>query len=162
MVPSACSGRNDAPRTTKIASGREGYHLHAFKLRCRHHGMTWTGDRHRDAAGRDVTLAYLQLRVRQRNPNEYDFGDLWEHDIRIEAKLEREGGKVYPTCIARVRAGPPGNIGVHQVIWRSPTPACLRCPRTGPTASLCLTTAMQKWTDTPIDLNHVGHPEAIR
>ncbi|MER9594095.1 hypothetical protein [Mesorhizobium sp. M0244] len=42
---------------------------------------------------------------------EYDFGDLWEHEIRVEAKHEREGGKVYPVCIAGARAGPPEGIG---------------------------------------------------
>jgi hypothetical protein len=51
------------------------------------------------------------LRVRQRIHYEYDFGDLWEHELRVEAKLERDGGKVYPICIAGARAGPPEDIG---------------------------------------------------
>ncbi len=38
-------------------------------------------------SGREVTLADLVLRVRQRIRYEYDFGDLWEHEIRVEAKL---------------------------------------------------------------------------
>ncbi|WP_349008341.1 IS1096 element passenger TnpR family protein [Mesorhizobium yinganensis] len=59
----------------------------------------WTGERHRDASGREIMLADHQLRVRQRILYEYDFGDLWEHEIRVEAKLEREGGKAYPVCI---------------------------------------------------------------
>ncbi|RWF24039.1 MAG: hypothetical protein EOS64_09135 [Mesorhizobium sp.] len=53
----------------------------------RHYGTTSTGKRHRDAAGREVTLANLQLRGRQRIRYEYDFGDLWEHEIRL--RLER-------------------------------------------------------------------------
>lgn len=97
-------------RTIQIAFDWEGYHLHAFKLHGRHYGTTWTGERHRDAV-REVTLADLQLRVRQRIHYEYDFGDLWEHEIRVEAKLEREGGKVYPVCIAGASAGPPEDIG---------------------------------------------------
>lgn len=71
----------------------------------------WTGERHRDAAGREVVLAELQLCVRQRILYEYDFGDLWEHEIRVEATLERESGKAYPVCIAGTRAGPPEDIG---------------------------------------------------
>ena len=98
-------------RTIQIAFGWEDYHLHAFKLHGWHYGTTWTGERHRDVAGREVTLADLELRVRQRIRYEYDFGDLWEHEIRVEAKLEREGGKVYPVCIAGARAGPPEDIG---------------------------------------------------
>lgn len=98
-------------RTIQIAFGWEDYHLHAFKLHGRHYGTTRTGERHRDATGREVPLADLQLRMRQRIRYEYDFGDLWEHEIRVEAKLEREGGKVYPVCIAGARAGPPEDIG---------------------------------------------------
>ncbi|MGX5845209.1 IS1096 element passenger TnpR family protein, partial [Mesorhizobium sp. ArgA1] len=64
-----------------------------------------SGERHRDGVGKEVTLTDLQLRVRQRIRYEYDFGDLWEHEIRVEAKLEREAGKVYPICIAGARAG---------------------------------------------------------
>jgi len=82
-------------RAIQIAFGWEVYHLHAFKLHGRHYGTTWTGERHRDAAGREVTLAELQLRMRQRIHYEYDFGDMWEHEIRVEAKLEREGGKAF-------------------------------------------------------------------
>jgi hypothetical protein len=98
-------------RTIQIAFGWEDYHLHAFKLHGRHYGTTRTGERHRDANGREVTLADLQLRMRQRIRYEYDYGDLWDHEIRVEAKLEREGGKVYPVCIAGARAGPPEDIG---------------------------------------------------
>jgi hypothetical protein len=98
-------------RIIQIAFGWEGYHLHAFKLHGRHYGTTWTGERHRDAAGREVTLADPQLRVRQRIQYEYDFGDLWEQEIRVEARFKREGGKVYPVCVAGARAGPPEDIG---------------------------------------------------
>jgi hypothetical protein len=98
-------------RTIQVAFGWEDYHLHAFKLHGRHYGTTWTGERHRDAAGREVTLTDLELRVRQRIRYEYDFGDLWEHEIRVEAKHAREGGKLYPLCIGGARAGPPEDIG---------------------------------------------------
>ncbi|RVD70379.1 plasmid pRiA4b ORF-3 family protein [Mesorhizobium sp. M4A.F.Ca.ET.029.04.2.1] len=98
-------------RTIQIAFGWADYHLHAFKLHGRLYGTTRTGERHRDGVGKEVTLTDLQLRVRQRIRYEYDFGDLWEHEIRVEAKLEREAGKVYPICIAGARAGPPQDIG---------------------------------------------------
>ncbi|TYR36416.1 plasmid pRiA4b ORF-3 family protein [Mesorhizobium microcysteis] len=98
-------------RTIQIAFGWEDYHLHAFKLHGRRYGTTWTGERHRDATGKEIALVDLQLRVRQRILYEYDFGDLWEHEIRVEDGLEREAGKVYPICIAGARAGPPEDIG---------------------------------------------------
>ncbi len=98
-------------RVIQIAFGWEDYHLHAFKLHGRHYGTMWTDDRHRDAAGHEITPADLQLRVRQRILYEYDLCDLWEHEIRVEAKLKREDGKVYPVCIAGARAGPPEDSG---------------------------------------------------
>jgi hypothetical protein len=46
-------------RAIQIAFGWEDYHLHAFKLHGRRYRTMWTGERHRDAAGREVTLADL-------------------------------------------------------------------------------------------------------
>lgn len=98
-------------RAIQIVFGWEDYHLHAFKLHGRNYGTIRTGERHRNAAGREIRLGDLQLRVRQRILYEYDFGDLWEHEIRVEAILGRDAGKVYPICIGGARAGPPEDIG---------------------------------------------------
>jgi hypothetical protein len=89
-------------RVVQIAFGWEDYHLHAFKLHGSRYGTMWTGE---------VMLADLQLRACQRIIYEYDFGNLWEHEIRVEAKLEREGGKAYPVSIVGACAGPPEYIG---------------------------------------------------
>lgn len=70
-------------RTIQIAFGWKDYHLHAFKLHGRHYGTTRTGERHRDRVGKEVTLTDLQQRVRQRIRYEYDFSDLWKHEIRV-------------------------------------------------------------------------------
>lgn len=40
----------------------------------------------------------------------YDFGDSWEHEIRLEKILPREKRK-YPACIAGKRACPPEDCG---------------------------------------------------
>ena len=71
----------------------------------------WTGERHRDAERREIRLADLKLRRRQRILYAYDFGDFWEHEIRVEAMLEREPAKVYPSCIAGAQAGSPEDVG---------------------------------------------------
>lgn len=98
-------------RVVQIAFGWEDYHLHAFNLHGRRDGIMWTGERHRDAEGREIRLTDLKLRRRQRILYEYDFGDSWEHEIRVEAMLARELAKAYPSCIAGARAGPPEDIG---------------------------------------------------
>ena len=80
-------------RAIQIAFGWEDYHLHAFKLHGRRYGTMWTGERHRHEDGREVALADLELRLRQKVLYEYDFGDLWEHEVRVETRRERDQGK---------------------------------------------------------------------
>jgi len=41
----------------------------------------------------------------------YDFGDDWEHDIRLEKILPCEKGVTYPVCVKGKRACPPEDCG---------------------------------------------------
>ncbi|HZD60825.1 MAG TPA: site-specific integrase [Anaerolineae bacterium] len=41
----------------------------------------------------------------------YDFGDNWEHEVRLEEVLSREKDVIYPVCIAGKRACPPEDCG---------------------------------------------------
>lgn len=102
-------------RAIQIAFGWEDYHLHAFKVHGRHFGTQWTGQRHYLVEDgkvlRELTLADLSLRLRQRRVYEYDFGDFWEHEIRVETREAPSADKLYPVCIDGARAGPPEDIG---------------------------------------------------
>ncbi|HEY0721558.1 MAG TPA: plasmid pRiA4b ORF-3 family protein [Gammaproteobacteria bacterium] len=42
---------------------------------------------------------------------EYDFGDGWMHELKIEEVLDPEPGTHYPRCIAGARACPPEDCG---------------------------------------------------
>lgn len=42
---------------------------------------------------------------------EYDFGDSWEHTLRVEKILPPEPGVHYPQCLAGKRACPPEDVG---------------------------------------------------
>lgn len=104
-------------RSVQIAFGWEDYHLHAFRVHGRRYGTEWTGQRHYvdhgevDGEWRELTLADLSLRLRQKLGCEYDFGDSWEHEIRVEGREDANSGKPYPVCIGGGRAGPPEDIG---------------------------------------------------
>lgn len=41
----------------------------------------------------------------------YDFGDDWQHEVRLERILPREEGVEYPQCIGGKRACPPEDCG---------------------------------------------------
>ena len=41
----------------------------------------------------------------------YDFGDEWEHIVKLEKILAREAKKKYPVCVAGKRACPPEDCG---------------------------------------------------
>ena len=42
---------------------------------------------------------------------EYDFGDSWVHEIKVEKVLDPEPGVRYPRCLAGKRACPPEDCG---------------------------------------------------
>jgi pRiA4b ORF-3-like protein len=41
----------------------------------------------------------------------YDFGDGWDHRVRLEAITSRQSGLKYPRCIKGARACPPEDVG---------------------------------------------------
>ena len=43
--------------------------------------------------------------------NEYDLGDCWEHEVRVERFIPAGQARVYPVCIGGSRAGPPEDCG---------------------------------------------------
>jgi hypothetical protein len=45
---------------------------------------------------------------------EYDFCDLWQHQVRIEKRLEIEASRPYPVCVGGQWAGPPEDCGGSQ------------------------------------------------
>ena len=42
---------------------------------------------------------------------EYDFGDLWTHELLVENILSPQEGVRYPVCLVGARACPPEDVG---------------------------------------------------
>jgi len=57
------------------------------------------------------TLAEVCPSVKCKLIYEYDFGDGWEHTIKVEKILEPDAGVQYPVCLAGRRACPPEDCG---------------------------------------------------
>lgn len=77
---------------------------------------------------RDVTLVDLELGSRARLLYEYNFGEGWQVEIRVEKVIPVEKGVTYPHCSAGERAGPPEDCGgleaFHDML------ACIKEPNT--------------------------------
>ena len=96
-------------RVIQAAMGWEDCHMHAFQI-----GKTTYGpDPDGELGYADETKARLAdvARVRTRIGYEYDFGDSWEHELVVEARIVAEADKVYPSCIAGQGACPPEDSG---------------------------------------------------
>ncbi|MGH9184303.1 MAG: plasmid pRiA4b ORF-3 family protein, partial [Acidimicrobiales bacterium] len=110
QVPAAMT-LADLHRVVQVAMGWEDYHLHQFEIA----GVTYGIDDRQGwgPAPKDERRATLD-RVARKGTTltyEYDFGDSWDHDIKVEKVLDAEDGKSYPVCVAGERACPPEDSG---------------------------------------------------
>lgn len=79
----------------QVVMGWEGYHLHQFS----------------DSEDEAMNLAELIEDDLFSFGYLYDFGDMWQYEIKVEKKLASESGKNYPVCLAGKRACPPEDCG---------------------------------------------------
>ena len=94
----------------QIAFGWTDFHLHRFRIRktdCAipRHGLMEGHD------ARQVRLADLAFRPNERFLYEYDFGDLWQLEVRIEQRVPIERRRTVPVCIGGHWGGPPEDCG---------------------------------------------------
>jgi hypothetical protein len=97
-------------RVLQIAMGWTDSHLHAFRVGHESYGIPdpeFPDDMENErnvrldkVAGEGDTLIY-----------EYDFGDGWEHELKIEKTVPAEPAVRYPRCTAGRRARPPEDCG---------------------------------------------------
>jgi Plasmid pRiA4b ORF-3-like protein len=71
----------------QIAMGWTDSHLHRFIIHGKHYGIAKIGGMEFSDDPKEVKLSDFGLRMRERFLYEYDFGDNWQHQIRVEAIL---------------------------------------------------------------------------
>lgn len=97
--------------------GWGGYHLHAFRFGggfnpteySTHQMVVECGPRILDED--QVLLGSLIRRKGQTFSYEYDFGDSWQHEVKVEKILPYDPGMALPVCLAGARACPPEDCG---------------------------------------------------
>jgi hypothetical protein len=95
----------------QTAMGWEDVHLHRFWVHGQEYGIYRDGGIWFDDDPYTVTLADFKLRPGERFLYEYDMGDFWQHDLRLEAMLPRDPRKTYPVCTAGAGDCPPEDCG---------------------------------------------------
>lgn len=86
-------------------------HLHRFVIHGKDYGIAQRGGIWFTDDPNKVKLADLGWRVKERFLYQYDFGDNWQHQIRVEAILTSESTASKPVCISGKRACPPEDCG---------------------------------------------------
>ena len=101
------------------AMGWEDEHLHAFRIGHKRDAIDigvpmddpFFGGGSKTQPGWDVPIARHFATAGTRGIYEYDFGDGWTHDVRLEAIVPTEANAKYPRCIDGARACPPEDCG---------------------------------------------------
>ena len=94
----------------QVAFGWQDMHLHRFEIRGREYGVQQKGGIFFDTDAHEARIGQLKLWRLERFTYEYDFGELWVHDLRIEATLPLDPKRMHPVCIAgRLRSWPLGS-----------------------------------------------------
>ncbi|MGH9400613.1 MAG: plasmid pRiA4b ORF-3 family protein [Terriglobia bacterium] len=101
----------DLHYTLQIAFDWSDLHLHRFHIHGQDYGIGRIGGPGFSSDPCKVRLGDFQFRMNERFLYEYDFGDRWEHEVRMERRLAAEAKKIYPVCIGGRRAGPEEDCG---------------------------------------------------
>jgi hypothetical protein len=91
--------------------GWEDLHLHQFRIHGKAYGVYRGGGVTFADDPQQVRLSDFRLHKGERFRYDYDFGDYWQHDIRLEQVLPLEAQTPYPVCTAGHGACPPEDCG---------------------------------------------------
>jgi Plasmid pRiA4b ORF-3-like protein len=86
-------------------------HLNRFRIHGKDFGVYHMGGPIFDRNADQIRLADFHFRIGERFLYEYDFGDCWQHQIRLERIRPLEPQRLYPVCIGGRRGVPPEDCG---------------------------------------------------
>lgn len=89
-------------------------HLHRFVIHGKDYGIAYIGGMSFSDDPKRVRLADFGFRLNERFFYEYDFDDLWRHEIRLEQIVTFDPTQCYPRCTGGRRAAPPEECGGPQ------------------------------------------------
>ena len=101
----------DLHYTLQITMGWTDSHLHQFVIRGKRYGISKIGGISFADDPNQMRLGDFRFREKERFLYEYDFGDLSQHEVRVESQLALNPKKRYPVCIGGAKQAPPEDCG---------------------------------------------------
>lgn len=101
----------DLHYSLQIAMGWTDSHLNRFVIRGKEYGVEHIGGRSFTDNPHHVKLHNFHFRRYERFLYEYDFGDQWQHEIRLEQIIPFDPQKTYPLCLGGSRQAPLEDCG---------------------------------------------------
>jgi len=98
----------------QAAFGWSDSHLHRFVIHGKDYGIAYAGGMYFSDDPKRVRLADFGFRLNERFFYEYDFYDLWRHEIRLEQIVTFDPTQRYPRCMGGGRAAPAEDCGGPQ------------------------------------------------
>ena len=95
----------------QIAFDWSDFHLHRFVIRGKEYGLSRIGCTTFRTDAKKALLSQFHFRINERFLYEYDFGDLWQHQIRFEGIEPVREKKLYPVCVGGACASPREDCG---------------------------------------------------
>jgi len=90
----------------QVAMGWQSLHLYQFFIRAVHYGSFDLC-----VSSPDRPLTSFRFRKGAKFIYEYEMGDFWRHEVRIEDQLEPNGEQPYPVCMGGAHSCPPEDCG---------------------------------------------------
>lgn len=85
--------------------------MNRFHIHGQDYGVYHDGGINFSTDPNQVRLSNFKFRINERFLYEYDFGDYWQHEVRVEARLAKKDKRLYPYCIGGKRRAPPEDCG---------------------------------------------------
>jgi hypothetical protein len=95
----------------QVVMGWTDSHLHEFRIGDLRFGEPVPDEDYEVVDERSVRLSQIAPSDPITFEYLYDFGDDWEHEIKIEKGVDKQKGVRYPVCIEGARACPPEDVG---------------------------------------------------
>ena len=111
VLTEACTSIAELHAIIQAVMGWEDFHLHQFRIHGKTYGIHRDGGMSFSDNPHQVRLCDFKLRKGERFLYEYDMGDLWQHEIRLERILPLEPRKRYPVCTGGHGDCPPEDCG---------------------------------------------------